>query len=558
MGIGAAFKPRKDKDKHKDKPKDAEKAKPPDAKDGDRDETPRRRSHEQDSDVDAYAHSPDPFSLPLANVPGLGSIGPPTGWTTILEDWFCNGLGSSSPSPPPESGASTAGPPPMPTRSLSTDDVNPRMRNNPRTQGDERNPEKGPGKGPYELLTKERLMGIYLAVFIKRDIKHLVRGTSKSAVTAGLIGGRVGNKGGVGISLNLAGTTFLFVNAHLAAHGDKVPLRLANLAKIKSELAVDDFLATDDPRVMAEDVTDRFDFTFLFGDLNFRLDVTRLHADWLIARQEYAQAIEFDQLHNLMRNGLAFVGFHEAPIRFPPTFKYDVLRTLKKASRRRKQSKPTPLDLEPGLEGVEEQEKEHEGDAAHGDEADGSKPDGGEKGDGDQDDDASDEDDAVGGEAASLSSSAWMSVRSKKTNPEQSQRDKSDREDDYFQSLGINPSPPPSGGTPNLKTLSTTKLVHRISLTGAAHKAKAKWLALVTPGSSPRMRSSPSYAHSHTSMSSAGALSSHLGAHADTSTPTSPALPFSFRSHNISHSTPTLKTPDVKPKSAPSGLSTLR
>lgn len=41
-------------------------------------------------------------------------------------------------------------------------------------------------------------------------------GMSKSAVTAGLIGGRVGNKGGVGISLNLNGTTLLFLNAHLA------------------------------------------------------------------------------------------------------------------------------------------------------------------------------------------------------------------------------------------------------------------------------------------------------------------------------------------------------
>lgn len=41
-------------------------------------------------------------------------------------------------------------------------------------------------------------------------------GMSKSAVTAGLIGGRVGNKGGVGISLNIDGTTFLLINAHLA------------------------------------------------------------------------------------------------------------------------------------------------------------------------------------------------------------------------------------------------------------------------------------------------------------------------------------------------------
>ena len=71
---------------------------------------------------------------------------------------------------------------------------------------------------------------------------------------------------------------------------------------MQSELQVDDFLGPDDPRVMTEgkffdiswhsislihfpDLTDRFDYTFVFGDLNFRLDITRRHADWLISRQ---------------------------------------------------------------------------------------------------------------------------------------------------------------------------------------------------------------------------------------------------------------------------------
>ncbi|KAI0073686.1 hypothetical protein K474DRAFT_170948 [Panus rudis PR-1116 ss-1] len=76
--------------------------------------------------------------------------------------------------------------------------------------------EKGHEKGPYELLVKERMMGLYLAVFVHRDVKNLVRGTSKSAVTTGLIGGRLGNKGGVGVSVNVDGTTLLFINAHLA------------------------------------------------------------------------------------------------------------------------------------------------------------------------------------------------------------------------------------------------------------------------------------------------------------------------------------------------------
>jgi hypothetical protein len=34
-----------------------------------------------------------------------------------------------------------------------------------------------------------------------------------------------------------------------------------------------------------KDITDKFDYTFICGDLNFRLDISRLHADWLISRQ---------------------------------------------------------------------------------------------------------------------------------------------------------------------------------------------------------------------------------------------------------------------------------
>lgn len=51
-------------------------------------------------------------------------------------------------------------------------------------------------RGPYVLVEKERLMGIYCAVFVARCCEDLVEGVSTGRVTAGLIGGRVGNKGG--------------------------------------------------------------------------------------------------------------------------------------------------------------------------------------------------------------------------------------------------------------------------------------------------------------------------------------------------------------------------
>lgn len=270
------------------------------------------------SGLDEFARqSPDPLQITIPQPP-------PAGWTSVVEDWLCNGGTFELPKAPKTpkivevvGNVVTRAVPGTPALALK------------RT-----NSIKEPKKGPYQFLAKERLMGIYLAIYVHRDLKPLIKGTSKSAVTAGLIGGRVGNKGGVGISVNLDGTTLLFLNCHLAAHEGRVNHRLANLAKIKAELEVDDFLPANDPRKKSEDPTDRFDFTFLCGDLNFRLDVTRLHADWLIARQDYEQALGFDQLLKVMKEGAKeFAGFKEAPINFPPTFKYDVLRTLKRTKR---------------------------------------------------------------------------------------------------------------------------------------------------------------------------------------------------------------------------------
>ena len=129
-----------------------------------------------------------------------------------------------------------------------------------------------------------------------------------------------------GISLKLADHRFLFVNSHLAAHTARVNVRLANIAKIKADLRIDTFLAKDDPLQELEDLTDRFDTVFWCGDLNFRLDLSRLHTEWLIEKKKYNEALMWDQLRNTMKDETRnpFPGFQEHSIDFPPTFKYDV------------------------------------------------------------------------------------------------------------------------------------------------------------------------------------------------------------------------------------------
>lgn len=182
------------------------------------------------------------------------------GWTSLLEDHLCGGKGIDEDD---NEEVDAVGEGDTISHRSATDDHR---------------------RGPYVLVEKARLMGIYLAVFCARECETLIEGVSVGRVTAGLIGGRLGNKGAVGISLHIASSRLLFISAHLAAHShaigkhdvaslriiiesdthDGIDLRKANIQKIFAELEVDDFLASSSK---PSHLTDRFDQTFFMGDL---------------------------------------------------------------------------------------------------------------------------------------------------------------------------------------------------------------------------------------------------------------------------------------------------
>jgi hypothetical protein len=56
------------------------------------------------------------------------------------------------------------------------------------------------------------------------------------------------------------------------------------------------------------DLTDKFDHTFLCGDLNFRLDLSRLHADWLISNKGSHAFVLMPYI--LLTSGRLCQGFH--------------------------------------------------------------------------------------------------------------------------------------------------------------------------------------------------------------------------------------------------------
>lgn len=139
-------------------------------------------------------------------------VSEPKGWSELLEDWFCNRAGE--PSHRLAAAASSVTAPPSADVSEAEEDGGLAVPAEPsRSRSKARVVEEG--LGAYQLVRKERMLGIYLAVFIWKGASHLLQATSGSYVTTGLIGGRWGNKGGVAISVKLANKRLLFINSHL-------------------------------------------------------------------------------------------------------------------------------------------------------------------------------------------------------------------------------------------------------------------------------------------------------------------------------------------------------
>lgn len=176
-GLGAGFKLKeKDREKYKEKEKERERE-PMERK------LSSRWLHDQEKEEDAEHHRPrsrhrsarhhshrrsNEFDSPSHHESGSQDrhFMPhhPYGWTSMLEDWYCHNHAQDGNSQT----ASQDGHEPFYTdsggtlspKAKSTGDLNARL--------------NVFRESPYELVVKERMMGIYVAIFVHRDIKDLV------------------------------------------------------------------------------------------------------------------------------------------------------------------------------------------------------------------------------------------------------------------------------------------------------------------------------------------------------------------------------------------------
>lgn len=181
----------------------------------------------------------------------------------------------------------------------------------------------------YFLVGSHTLSAIHIMVFIHRYLWRYCWNVRTAHVATG-IGNVMGNKGGAQVAFDLGHTSILFINAHLAAHMNKMSERTKNFTRILRDSPFKKEKAG--PGIHAE-----FDRVFFMGDLNPRVNIKRPEADELVNAREWTAGNEqlrgMDQLLPLLHaspgsaKADSAVGlwplFEEAPIHFPPTYKFD-------------------------------------------------------------------------------------------------------------------------------------------------------------------------------------------------------------------------------------------
>ncbi|KAJ6337081.1 hypothetical protein OIU76_006865 [Salix suchowensis] len=177
------------------------------------------------------------------------------------------------------------------------------------------------GQSRYCLVASKQMVGIFLTVWVKSDLRDDIRNLKVSCVGRGLMG-YLGNKGSISISMSLHQTSFCFICSHLTS-GQKEGDELRRNSDVMEILRKTRFPRVHDrgdknsPQTILE-----HDRIIWVGDLNYRVALSYYAVKTLVEMHNWRALLENDQLRIEQRQGRVFDGWNEGKIYFPPTYKY--------------------------------------------------------------------------------------------------------------------------------------------------------------------------------------------------------------------------------------------
>jgi len=155
-----------------------------------------------------------------------------------------------------------------------------------------------------------QLGGTMFASYIREGFKNQLHNIQAMAVECSR--SKTTIKGAICLRFDYNGTSFVFASAHLTAdqEGDNYELRISDYNYVSQTKFKDGATFGD------------HDFICWTGDLNFRVNADRHLIAQLSEEKKYEEILQHDQLRIAQLGKKAFVDYHEAPVTFPPTYKY--------------------------------------------------------------------------------------------------------------------------------------------------------------------------------------------------------------------------------------------
>ncbi|KAL5702229.1 phosphoinositide 5-phosphatase [Ranunculus cassubicifolius] len=181
--------------------------------------------------------------------------------------------------------------------------------------------ERPSGHSRYNLVASKQMVGIFLTVWVRSDIRDDVKNMKVSCVGRGLMG-YLGNKGSISISMSIHQTSFCFVCSHLTSgqkDGDELR-RNSDVMEIIRKTRFPRVYGSGDEK--SPETIFEHDRIIWLGDLNYRIALSYRSAKALVEMHNWRALLEKDQLCIEQRHGRVFEGWNEGKIYFPPTYKY--------------------------------------------------------------------------------------------------------------------------------------------------------------------------------------------------------------------------------------------
>ncbi|GLJ06313.1 hypothetical protein SUGI_0036140 [Cryptomeria japonica] len=173
----------------------------------------------------------------------------------------------------------------------------------------------------YCLVASKQMVGMFLCVWVRSDLRQHVRDLKVSCVGRGLMG-YLGKKGSISISMSFQGTSFCFVCSHLTS-GEKGCDMIRRNYDVMEILKRTHFPQMD--KILGKKTSESIlehDRVIWLGDLNYRLALQHADTKILVKKNYWEALLEKDQLLTEKKTGNIFEGWNEGNIYFPPTYKY--------------------------------------------------------------------------------------------------------------------------------------------------------------------------------------------------------------------------------------------